>query len=397
MQSILSHVQQLASAPELRVSRWTSAALLLFLLLGVAAPHSAGAVLGLVPGYTLSNYYLWTLLTAGLLHTDLLLGALNVAAFVSWSPCLERVWGSRSWLLYLALVDVCIQVVVFALMVALYAVTESELFLFRAVCGFSGVNAAVAVALKQRWPDQPIVPLPSLPAAQSVRYEHMPFIVCSLSVAAWVLGVLSVDAPLVVLLGTATSFVYLRFYAVDPDTGEVGDLRTEFSFAALFPDVLGVRGSVNLLAAVPFHLLMRTGLFESALKSHAGRAAAASADSDPNTASLLLPPLQSDAFRTVDPQAERRRQLAIKAIDDKLRQLAEHSQQQQQQQQQHMQQQAVQQPSSTETSLLLAHTELPDDAELERLEREVTEPAGSAASSQQPVAIAIAIAAADQP
>ena len=151
----------------------------------------------------------------------------------------------------------------------------------------------------------------------------------------------------------------------------MGDLRPDFSFASLFPDVLGVRGVVNLLSAVPFHALMRTGLFSSALKSHAGRAAAA-VDADSASASLL-PHLLGDGFRAVDPQAERRRQLAIKAIDDKLRQLAEHSQQQQQQQQQ-----AVQQGMAEEGSLALGGAELPDDAELERLEREVT--AGSSVS-----------------
>ena len=371
MQSVTAHVQQLASAAELLVTRYTTAALSVLLLLGVAAPQSVGDVLGLVPGYTLSNYYLWTFVTAGLLHTSLLLGAINIVAFVAGSPCLERAWGSRPWLLYLLLVDVSVQLLLFASMIALYALTQSELFLFRSVCGFSGINAAIAVALKQRWAEQPILGHPALSSLHGLRYEHLPFVLCSLSALLWLAGWLGAEVVLVVL-GTAVSFVYLRFYAVDGDTGEVGDLRADFSFASLFPDVLGVRGSVNLLAAVPFHVLMRSGLFASALKSHAGRTAAAAADSDSDAS--LLPHLPGDTFRAVDPQAERRRQLAIKAIDDKLRQLAEHSQQQQQQQQQ----QAAHQQPAIEASLLLSGTELPDDAELERMEREVT--AGSAAA-----------------
>ena len=378
--SVVAHLRQLASAADLRVTRSTSAVLALLLILGVAAPQHVSAVLGLVPGYTLSNYYLWTFVTAGLLHTRLLVGVVNVLCFAAASPSLERVWGSRPWLSYLLLVDVCIQVVLFALLISLYALTESELFLFRSVCGFSGVNAAVAVALKQRWPEQPIATHshPALTALPAIRYEHLPFIVCSLNVVAWLAGWLSGVDVLLLLLGTVISFVYLRFYSVDPDTGEVGDLRADFSFASLFPDVLGVRGVVNLLAAVPFHALMRTGLFASALKSHAGRAAA-SVESDSASASLL-PQLAGDGFRAVDPQAERRRQLAIKAIDDKLRQLAEHSQQQQTHahMQIQQQQQAAHQPSMGDTALLLTSTELPDDAELERLEREVT--AGSTAT-----------------
>ena len=376
MQPVLLHIHHLASAAELRVSRYTSVALVVLLIAGVSAPVSVSSVLGLVPGYTLSNYYLWTFVTAGLLHTSLLPGLLNVFCFVAVSPSLERLWGSRGWLTYLLLVDVTVQVVIFALMITLYALTESELFLFRSVCGFSGVNAAIAVAIKQRWAEQPIVSHPALSILHPVKYAHLPFIVCSSSVVLWLAGWLGVDV-LLVALGTVVSFVYLRFYAVDPDTGEVGDLRADFSFASLFPDVLGVRGSVNLLAAIPFHVLMRSGLVSSALASHAGRSAAV-AESDGSMASLL-PQVQVDGFRAVDSQAERRRQLAIKAIDDKLRQLAEHSQQQQQ----HMQQQQQQQG---ETSLLLATTQLPDDAELERMEREVT--AGSAAAQAQNAAAA---------
>ena len=361
MQSLASHCQQLLTASDVRVSRYTSAALFLLLLAGAAAPRHVSGVLGLVPGYTLSNYFLWTFLTAGLLHTSLTLGLLNLAAFMAVSPSLERVWGSRSLLVYMVLVDVCVYVLMFALLIGLYAVTESELFLFRSVCGFSGVNAAIAVALKQRWPDQPLIAHSALSALHTLRYEHLPFILCSTSLALWMAGWLGVDV-LLVALGTVISFLYLRFYSVDPDTGEVGDLRADFSFASLFPDVLGVRGAVNLLAAVPFHLLMRTGLFASALKSHAGRAAALSDQSDP--AASLLSTLTGEPFRAVDPQAERRRQLAIKAIDDKLRQLAEVSQQQQQ---------AAHHPAASDTtSLLLTGTELPDDAQLERLEREVT-------------------------
>ena len=223
MQSVVAHFRQLAGASDLRVTRWCSLVLAALLLLGVAAPAPVSAVLGLVPGYTLSNYYLWTFVTAGLLHTQLLLGLLNVLFFAAASPALERAWGSRAWLTYLLLVDVCIQVTLFATLITLYALTESELFLFRSVCGFGGINAAVAVASKQRWPEQPLAPpsLPALAALHAVRHEHLPFLVCSLSAVAWLLGWLGGVDVLLTALGTLIAFVHLRFYAVDSDTGEV--------------------------------------------------------------------------------------------------------------------------------------------------------------------------------
>src|SRR4051794_37808413 len=39
----------------------------------------------------------------------------------------------------------------------MFAVTEDDRYLFARICGFSGINAAFAIALKQRWADRLVI------------------------------------------------------------------------------------------------------------------------------------------------------------------------------------------------------------------------------------------------
>ena len=248
-------------------------------------------------------------------------GAVNVCLFLLISPVLERVWGSVRWLLFCVLLSAAVMVSVFALCIALYALTESEVLLFRVVCGLSGVNAGAAMALKQRWPEAPLLPAapPALPFLQAVQLQHLPLALLTLALLSSCLGwVEAKEAPLV-LSGTLLSFLFLRFYSRDAESGQVGDMRPEFAFATICPDVGGLRAVLNLLCTVPFHLAMRAGLVQDALKSSA---ATGSVAADAGGGSALLDYGRLASLAPVDPLAERRRILAIKAIDEKLAALA---------------------------------------------------------------------------
>ena len=441
---------------------WVSRALLCLLLsltaVGAVAPVWGAETFGLIPGKTLATWPLWTFVTAAAFDTHTttvhhttphhctarhypphldtprqlsshsppsvcltlslcvtccmvwcavvwcgVQGVLHAGVLCLLCPALERGVGSRRVLLLVLVVVLCVHVSLFVCLVSLYALTESEGFLFNVWCGASSVTAAVLVALKQRWPDSPALPISasSLTLLSRLQVQHLPFLACCLSVLLGLVGwVGGKEAPLM-LLGVLYSFLYLRFYQRDPDTGAVGDMRSDFAFATLFPDVLGLRGVVNLAATVPFHALMRAGAFSEAIKS-----AALLPPTSINGAGEAAPPSGSDAtallvgsanLRAVDPQAERRRILAIKAIDEKLAQLAQHHQHQQQQPHDSSHSVAQLSPSSaavssgsssTSTSSLPAgsadavdsidQSSLPGEEELQRMEREVT------AGMQQP-------------
>lgn len=191
------------------------------------------------------------------------------------------------------------------------------------MCGFSGINAAFAVALKQRFGERSCVP--GVKVLDAIKFKHLPMVLGWVSLALWFSGSLGgKEAPLI-FFGTFYGFVYLRFFNRDAETGVVGDLRPEFGLATFFPDIGGVRAIVDFAGTVTFQTLLRLGLFADAVKTNASLPTSA------ETASLMDPAgshsqhsQHSDLYRTVDPTAERRRLLAIKAIDDKLAELARH-------------------------------------------------------------------------
>ena len=319
-------------------------------------------------------------------------GVLHVLVLLCLCPVLERGVGSRPLLVLLLVVVVCVHLTLFACMVLLYALTEAEGFLFNVWCGASSMTAAVLVALKQRYPDSSVLPVSSaaFPPLSRLQVQQLPFLACWASVLLGLLGwVGAKEAPLM-LLGVLYSFLYLRFYQRDPDTGAVGDMRSDMAFATLFPDVLGLRGVVNLLVTVPFHALMRAGCFSDAIRSAAllpPQSAVAAPPSASDATALLV---GAAAARAVDPQAERRRILAIKAIDEKLAQLAHNHSAQTAQQMHTLDDSGAAESSSASASQTsvdsLDQASLPGEEELQRLEREVT--AGMAQRPQPPATAA---------
>ena len=66
-------------------------------------------------------------------------------------------------------------------------------------------------------------------------------VISALAVVLWWIGRIGGKESPLVLFGVLYSWLYLRFYFVDADTGVVGDLREEFAFETLFPSVFGIR------------------------------------------------------------------------------------------------------------------------------------------------------------
>jgi len=230
---------------------------------------------------------------------------------------------------------VCVTVSLFFFMILRFAATEQEGYLYNPVGGFSGVNAALAVALHQRMAGQSVIPREPFSV---FKFEHLPFTVCLIAV----LLVGGKEAPLCVF-GTLWGWFYLRFSFEDPETGAVGDMRDEFRCSALFPDVWKLRAAVDLLAGFIYNSCLQIGC----LQASANTASAASKpqkqpDSSPaqllgitvvpaslspsaastgSIASAAALPLPAVALKPADPAAERRRALAIKAIDQRLAEL----------------------------------------------------------------------------
>lgn len=94
--------------------------------LGMLFGPLADALFALTPGLTLSNYYLWTFVTAGLYENSFFMGLVNICVYVAVAPMLERSWGGYSFVKFIAVVNLAVAVTVWLCMVACYAATEFE-------------------------------------------------------------------------------------------------------------------------------------------------------------------------------------------------------------------------------------------------------------------------------
>mmetsp|Transcript_4995 Transcript_4995/g.9656 ORF Transcript_4995/g.9656 Transcript_4995/m.9656 type:complete len:369 (-) Transcript_4995:254-1360(-) len=317
---------------ELRTTKTLCLVLLIFWILGLTVP-STEAWLALVPGYTIqSTPRIWALVTAGFYETSVVMGLANLSALVLVGPVLEDSWGSSSFKKFVLFVNISTFVVVFFGAVFLYIFSANARYLFLPMCGFSPVNAGFVVALFQMFPTKPLLPVSPVPAIR-----HLPILVVTGSVMLYVGGVVNgKEAPLVVF-GTLFGWVFLRFLRTDDQTGLVGDLRPEFAFAQLFPDVPVLRPVLVFCSALCYKAVLAAGCFTASANSHKlGPSRSAAASSSSSSASLSSSSSQQRtiddservggrntefSFGTSDATADRRRALAIRAIDEKLAQL----------------------------------------------------------------------------
>ena len=336
LSSLQSHLVSVFTSPQYIVTRSISIALVVLTLLGVMFPVALPTYLGLTPAFIFNQYYLWTFVTSSLLHTSILIGALNTALFLLLAADTETHFGSGQFLALIGAVAVATNATLVLINILLFAVTFNEFFVFRSFYGMTAVNAALTVALKQRFGERVLV-------APAIRYSHIVSLIFALSIVLIVAQQLAaIEAP-AALFGVCYGWLFCRYYRADAESGLVGDLRPEFAFSTLFPDIAGVRALVDVTTLIPYQIALQLGLFAAAIKSH-------SATLPTSVDDTTAPP----AVNRIDPAAERRRALAIKAIDDKLAELAR----------------AGTSERSSSTAVDSANVNL-SDAELDRLESDL--------------------------
>lgn len=343
---VRNHLQDITANTNLYVTRITCAAIVAFTALTLVAPNVTYQSFGLIPGSVFSKLTVWSFVTAAFVHQSVLSSILNLIMFASLAPPVERAMGKTRFALFLLIANVSSFVAVFSLMIAGYALSASESLLFTVICGSTVLNAALTVAVKQRFSESSLAtPFTSNQSIDSyLSLNYLPTFYIGLTFVMFIFGFTTFRNLLVAVFGAYCAWLYLRFYAYDADSSLTGDLRQEFAFASCFPEAFGIRGTINLAATIPFHALMRAGLFGDAIKAHNSSALNMNADLSSNV-DFMRPTTALDAH------AERRRLLAIKAIDEKLAQLAN--------------------PNSSMHSSS-SNQVLPDDSELERMERQLS-------------------------
>ncbi|XP_057685554.1 transmembrane protein 115 [Corythoichthys intestinalis] len=259
--------------------------------------------LGVTPGYLFPpNFWVWTLLSHGVVEEHAWGVLVNIATVMSCGRLLEPLWGALELLIFFVVVNVSAGLLAGLSYLFTYAATFNLDYLFAVrVHGAAGFLGGVLVALKQTMGDTTVLRVPQ------VRLKAAPALILLLLALLRLSGLLESSAPLAAYsYGALSGWVYLRFY--QRHSRGRGDMSDHFAFASFFPEA--VQPAVALLAALVHAALVKVKVCRKMVKRYDVGA--------PSAITISLP--------GTDPQdAERRRQLALKALNERLKRVEDQS------------------------------------------------------------------------
>ncbi|KAI7869028.1 eukaryotic integral membrane protein-domain-containing protein [Spinellus fusiger] len=247
--------------------------------------------IGLVPG--LGLYTPWTFLTATFYESNVfsLMGSLMILLLCG--KYLERAWGSRELLKYVLLTAFLSNVVTWVGILFTYYLSKNEQLLYSTqICGMSGVFSGFLVAFKHLIPEHRL----SLMGAVSIRVKNLLGIATAASLVCFVLFDAIVFYNLV-NIGWVIGWVYLRFFKIQD--GVRGDHSETFAFVTFFPEFL--HPLIRIVSGRVYTTLVRLGCCHL-------------------PASETEPDLEegTEIADISTAESERRRALALKALDKRL-------------------------------------------------------------------------------
>ena len=301
--------------------------------------YTAGHYLALIPQWAL--FTPWVYFTATYSEQNVATILIAGATILYGGKYLERAWGSREFGKFILLVTLLPNFVASLIYVLLFAISQNDNLayvlplnhLFRrftvlrspfyslvVIQGSVALQAAFLVAFKQLVPEHTVT---LLKGAVKFRVKHFPSVFLAANTLSGI--VLGTDTALVLAwVGFMTSWTYLRFYKRQPDLSTAatgnnqlrGDASETFTFASFWPDTIQppvaaiADGVYNALVAVR----LCTPFTAEDVEFGNEQATARGEGGLPN----ILNHGVGKAGRNKQEDAERRRALALKELDQRL-------------------------------------------------------------------------------
>ena len=272
--------------------------------------------LTLVPSVCI--FYPWTILSATFVEQNIFNLLINGATVFFGGKYLERAWGTRGFLIAVLIAAVVPNLLAVLTYIIWAGATMTSARALTPLAGGIAVQGTFLVAFKQLVPEHTVSLFRGF---IKMRVKHFPAVFLALNTISGLL--FGTDTALLLAwYGLLTSWVYLRFYKHQPDLsgtstgsqGFKGDASETFAFATFFPDV--VQPPINLVCSKIFDLLctirLCTPFSDEAIASGNEQAAARGEAGLPHLTS------QGRGSRGKREEAERRRALALKALDQRL-------------------------------------------------------------------------------
>ncbi|CAO1604646.1 hypothetical protein XANCAGTX0491_008189 [Xanthoria calcicola] len=280
--------------------------------------YTAGHYLALIPQWAL--FTPWVYFTATYSEQNVVTILIAGATIFYGGRYLERAWGSREFGKFILLVTLLPNFVASLIYVFLFAVSQNDSLALVVIQGSVALQGAFLVAFKQLVPEHTVT---LLKGAVKIRVKHSPSVFLAANTLSGI--ILGTDTALVLAwVGFMTSWTYLRFYKRQPDlstagTGDNqlrGDASETFAFASFWPDA--VQPSIAAVADGVYNALVAvrvcTPFTAEDVELGNEQASAREEGGLPN----LLNNGVGKAGRNKQEDAERRRALALKALDQRL-------------------------------------------------------------------------------
>ncbi|XP_055685344.1 transmembrane protein 115 [Lutzomyia longipalpis] len=253
------------------------------------------------PGYFMPPLVqIWTAFTFCFVEKHLWEVLVDIATVALCGKLIEPLWGSLEMMTYFAVTNFGVVILTTTYYLFLYACTKNPLILFEVhIYGLAGYIAAVCVAVHQIMPDHLIARTP----IGNFTNRNIPLTLFLVAVFLWLLGLLEGRYPTMFLAGIITSWIYLRFIQRHRN-GSRGDYSENFAFVRFFPIVL--QPFVSILVNPIYYTCRRLGIIKHT-------------PVPPATSNTLPLSSVSISMGGVDPyDMERRRQIALKALNERL-------------------------------------------------------------------------------
>jgi membrane associated rhomboid family serine protease len=271
--------------------------------------------LALVPSQVL--YYPWTLATTTFVEQNLIGLLISLATILFGGRYFERAWGSKGFAMTVLVTSLIPNIAIVPTYYIWGAIMGNTTRASTACTGGITLQAAFLVAFKQLVPEHTVSIYKGI---LKVRVKHFPAIFLVVNTLSGLL--LGTDTALIFAwLGFMTTWIYLRFYKKQPDltganTSIKGDASETFAFATFFPNVL--QPPVAAVCDQIFNFLCTIRVctpFSDEAVELSNQQAASRGD-----AGLPLFAKQSRGKMGMSKreEAERRRALALRALDQRL-------------------------------------------------------------------------------
>ncbi|RDA94802.1 hypothetical protein CP533_4248 [Ophiocordyceps camponoti-saundersi (nom. inval.)] len=255
----------------------------------------------------LSLAYPWTLVTTTLVEGNVFTLAIAALTLYHGGRYLERAWSSAELAKFLLLVSLVPNLLTFGIMLLFFALTRNESWTLAVISGTVSLQVSFLVAFSQLIPAHTVTLFRGI---LSLRVPRFPLLYMAIVAVLSLTPLLSRAAFWLAVFGFMTSWTYLRFYKVvfpDLDSSQPASLRGDasetFALAEFFP--ASVKPIVATLSDHVFDFLVAMRLCTPF--SHAD-VFAARGDRY----------MQRSTPGSARAEAERRRAIALKALDQRL-------------------------------------------------------------------------------